>query len=71
MRVFAFLWEIGIFIIKEIHNLLDTVILHQKHSNFLLLNNVLTKSPAMICRQKKGWQQYVPTGEKENRNLKL
>ena len=54
MKVFAFLWEIGIFIIKEeLHNLLDTVILHQKHSNFLLLNNVLTKSPAMICRQKK------------------
>lgn len=34
MRVFVFLWEIGIFIIKEEHNLLDTVILQQNHSIF-------------------------------------
>lgn len=78
MRVFAFLWEIGIFIIKEIHNLLDTVILHQKHSNFLLLNNVLTKSPAMICSQKKDGSNTYPLGKKrigisncKTRNLSL
>lgn len=64
MRVFAFLWEIGIFIIKEVHNLPDTVILPWKHFHFLFLNNVLTKSPAMICRQKKNSSNVCPQGEK-------
>lgn len=36
MKAFAFLWDTGIFSIKEVHNLLDTVILQWNHFFSLL-----------------------------------
>lgn len=62
-RVFAFFWEIGIFIIKEVHNLLHIVILQQKHFNLKKKNNVLIKSPAIICGPKKNSRMCAQGGK--------
>lgn len=75
MRIFAILWEIGIFIIKEVHNLLDTVILQQNHSIFKTYHSC--QEPSHSLSTENGQQQGVPTEEErmdisncKTRNLK-
>lgn len=75
MRVFAILWEIGIFINKEVHNLLDTVILQQNHSIFKTYRSC--QEPSHSLSTENGQPQGVPTEEErmdisncKTRNLK-
>lgn len=63
MRVFVFLWEFGIFIIKEEHNFLDTMILQQNYSIFL--KYCAYQEPRHSLSTEKGEQQGAPTGEEK------
>lgn len=69
MRVFAFLWEIGIFIIEEVHNLLDTMI-HWNETISIFKKLCAYQKPSHDLQTEKEQQQCVPTGEKEKRNFK-